>query len=40
MKRSKAPVVAFSGVDGAGKSTQIELLGEHLRSRSVDTVHC
>jgi dTMP kinase len=33
---SKPSVIAFEGVDGAGKSTVLGLVAEHLRSRGVD----
>jgi len=34
----KAKVIAFAGLDGAGKSTQCELLAQHLRSNGHRTV--
>jgi dTMP kinase len=38
--RRRALILAFSGVDGAGKSTQIELLQRHLGGASVPSVLC
>ena len=36
-KRLRRSLIAFSGLDGAGKSTQIELLRRRLRDRGVET---
>ena len=33
MKRHKPAIISFSGIDGAGKSTQIDALLQHLRDR-------
>jgi len=40
MKRHAAPIVAFSGMDGAGKSTQIEQLQACLDRRRIPNVCC
>ena len=38
MRSEKAKVVSFSGIDGAGKSTQIEALQHHLRAHGLRSV--
>ncbi len=40
MVRRRALILAFSGVDGAGKSTQIELLQRHFEEASIASVLC
>jgi thymidylate kinase len=40
LTRSTAPIIVFSGVDGAGKSTQIEKLSTHLAQHDIPHVHC
>lgn len=40
MRRRKAQIIAFSGVDGAGKSTQIELFKKYLADTSTEVVVC
>lgn len=36
---NKGILIAFSGLDGAGKSTQIDLLKQHLESQGIKTIY-
>ena len=40
MRRQVAPIIAFSGSDGSGKSTQIQRLQDHLDRYEVANVCC
>ena len=40
MSRHAAPIIAFSGMDGAGKSTQIQQLQASLDRRKISNVYC
>jgi len=40
MRRGRAKVISFSGIDGAGKSTQIEALQSHLRMQDFCSARC
>ena len=40
MRRQVAPIIAFSGSDGSGKSTQIQRLQEYLQRRGIETTCC
>ncbi len=35
--RRRGLLIAFSGIDGSGKTTQVKLLRDHLRQRGVET---